>query len=75
MRCRQRPSDQDLIGLLDPLGVIRMTDRTMRTLSFGLVPLEMAVNGRQIKKETVVPTGIANGLPLTCNHAFSVVYQ
>jgi hypothetical protein len=44
-------------------------------ISFGLFPLQMSVNKRQIKKETVVPTGIANGLPLTCNHAFSVVYQ
>jgi hypothetical protein len=41
-----------------------MTDRTMRILSFGLVPLEMSVNGRRIKKETVVPTGVRSALGL-----------
>ena len=42
-----------------------MTDRPIRIPPFGLVPFEMAVNGRQSKKETIVPTVIANGLPLT----------
>jgi hypothetical protein len=33
-----------------------MTDRTMRILSFGLVPLEMSVNGRKSKKK-LLPDG------------------